>query len=262
MRIGICKTGRLAESLPPLIEELERRGHQIVFFHAPPVRDTVDLVFYRGHPSARLTELLEANAAFEELVLRGCRVLNPPQTVRLSRDKRLTASCFEQARIPHPPTWIVDDPPPDWQEKFVAKPVFGSLGKGIAIFDDWDVAVAFARSHNEPYLIQGYISGRVVRAVATPDEVVLAYEKRLGAGEMIANVARGATRHMLELSDELAQLAIASVRALGSDLMGMDLVVGDNESWVLEGNTGFRIYPEDTAATVRYAEIMEEIVAA
>jgi RimK family alpha-L-glutamate ligase len=122
----------------------------------------------------------------------------------------------------------------------IVKPLFGSMGFGMARVDDPDVAQRVFRAleiERAVYYLQETIphDGVDVRALVVGDRIVGAIE-RIG-DSWRANLARGAHARAITLSDERAALCVRAARVVGADYAGVDLLRGaDGREHVLEVN--------------------------
>ena len=127
----------------------------------------------------------------------------------------------------------------------VLKPVGGSWGRLLAKANSraslktiLEQKQQLGSHHHSVFYLQEYIDkpGRDIRVLVIGDEVIAASYR--SAGHWITNVARGATSTRCEVTPEIAQLAVAAVRAVGATLAGVDLVETLDGLKVIEVNGG------------------------
>jgi RimK family alpha-L-glutamate ligase len=108
----------------------------------------------------------------------------------------------------------------------IVKPLFGSMGLGMARVEDPDVAQRVFRAlelERAVYYLQEFRSqGHDVRAFVVGDRVVAAIQ-RVGAGWR-ANLAQGARAEPVALEPRLAELCVRACAVLGADYAGVDLL--------------------------------------
>ena len=181
----------------------------------------------------------------------------------LAMDKIASKRIFESHGIPTPRWRILpgagDGPADgsdaaaallDWSLPLVVKPADEGSSVGVSIVEDRDqlaAAVALARRHHGPVLIEDYIAGTEVFVGIVDGEVLGSVEVR-PAGKFYdydAKYVRNDTRYLIppELSDDViaraSQHALAAYRALGcAGHARPDLRIDRNgDAWVLEVNT-------------------------
>jgi len=215
------------------------RGWRIDDFDAVIVRKvpggTPEQVFYRMDVLHRLEDL-------------GVYVLNPADAIERTVDKYYTSAILEDAGIRTPRTVVTErfreamDAFEELGGDIVVKPLFGSLGAGMARVSDRDVAYRVFRAlemARSVYYLQEFIphGGADIRAFVVGGSVV-ASMLRVADGWK-TNISGGATAQPHELGEELADLSVRASRALGLEYTGVDLLRSerDGEVYVVELNS-------------------------
>jgi [lysine-biosynthesis-protein LysW]---L-2-aminoadipate ligase len=188
---------------------------------------------------------------------RGVRLVNRPHALRAAHDKLAAARRFAAAGIAHPRTLhrtTLDevralDPP------FVLKPRFGSWGRDVMLCRDareleHSLATIGRRSwfRRHGVLIQELVPplGHDTRVVVAAGRVVGAGRRDAALGELGTNVALGGRFISLSPSEEEAALAIDAARAIGAELVGVDLLPTlGNGFVVIEVNTAVDFCAEE-----------------
>jgi RimK family alpha-L-glutamate ligase len=247
-------------------ERLERalsaRGHDCAF--APVTRivgridggfaarsrdvalDECDVVVVRGIPRGSLEQIVFRVDALHALQAVGVRVVNTALAIEHTIDKFLASALLAAAGVPTPRT-VACERAEDALDAFdslggdvIVKPLFGSMGFGMARVEDRDVAQRVFRAleiERGVYYLQETVphDGVDVRALVVGDRVVAAIE-RVGEGWR-ANLARGAEARPVTLDDDRAEMCVRAARVLGADYAGVDLLRGaDGRDHVLEVN--------------------------
>jgi RimK family alpha-L-glutamate ligase len=236
---------------------LTARGHECVFapvtrivgridggFHARS-RDVAlsecDVVIVRAIPRGSLEQIVFRVDALHALAAAGVRAVNGALAIEHTIDKFLASALLAAAGIPTPRT-VACERAEDALAAFdelggdvIVKPLFGSMGFGMARLEDPDVARRVFRAleiERAVYYLQETVphDGVDVRALVVGDRVVAAIE-RVGDGWR-ANLALGAAARAVELSAERAATCVRAAAILGCDYAGVDLL-GDQ---VLEVN--------------------------
>jgi [lysine-biosynthesis-protein LysW]--L-2-aminoadipate ligase len=175
-------------------------------------------------------------------------LLNSPSALLAAHDKLATAVKLGSAGIPHPRTAHVEDEAPDLDLEFpvVVKPRFGSWGKDVLrCLNRHELRRSIRALGSRPWFRrQGALVQELVpspehdlRIVVARGEVTGAIERWALPGEWRTSVALGATRRPADPPAEARALALAAAAAIGSDLVGVDLLPLLDGSWmVLELN--------------------------
>src|SRR4051794_8356868 len=163
--------------------------------------DACDVVVVRGIPRGSLEQIVFRVDALHALAAVGVRAVNDALAIEHTIDKFLASALLAAAGVPTPRTVAcerADDALAafaDLGSDVIVKPLFGSMGFGMARVEDRDVAQRVFRAleiERAVYYLQETVPhDRVdVRALVVGDRVVAAIE-RVGTGWR-ANLARGA----------------------------------------------------------------------
>jgi RimK family alpha-L-glutamate ligase len=224
-----------------------------------------DAVIVRGIPRGSLEQVIFRVDALHALVARGVTCVNGPRAIERTIDKFLASALLARAGVPTPRT-IACERPEDALDAFeelggdvIVKPLFGSMGAGMARVDDADVAYrvfhALALERAVYYLQEALPhGGHDLRAFVVGGRVLAAIE-RVGAGWRL-NLARGARARAAELSAEQERVCLEAAEVVGADYAGVDLLrAADGREYVLELNTipGWRGLQDTTGADVAAA---------
>jgi RimK family alpha-L-glutamate ligase len=247
-------------------ERLERaltaRGHDCAF--APVTRmagriaggvavrsgdvalEACDVVIVRGIPRGSLEQIVFRVDALHALAAVGVRPVNRALAIEHTIDKFLASALLAAAGLPTPRTVACERAEDalaafgDLGSDVIVKPLFGSMGFGMARVEDPDVAQRVFRAleiERAVYYLQETLphEGVDIRAMVVGDRVVAAIE-RVGTGWR-ANLARGASARAIALDDERAELCVRAAAALGADYAGVDLLrAADGRDYVIEVN--------------------------
>jgi RimK family alpha-L-glutamate ligase len=208
--------------------------------------EACDVVVVRGIPRGSLEQVVFRVDALHVLTAAGVRAVNPAPAIERTVDKFLASALLVGAGVPTPRTIACERADDalvafaDLGADVIVKPLFGSMGFGMARVDDPDVAQRVFRAleiERAVYYLQETIphDGVDVRAFVVGDRVIGAIE-RVGEGWR-ANLARGARARAITLSDEQAELCVRAARVVGADYAGVDLLrAADGREFVLEVN--------------------------
>jgi RimK family alpha-L-glutamate ligase len=207
-----------------------------------------DVALARADVSSSLDGVERGLLEIAALRRRGVRVLNGPEELIAAHDKLQTAQRLQHAGVPHPRTiHLVDlDDVAALEVPFVLKPRFGSWGHDVMLcrrVADVKLAVTELRERcwwrDQGVLAQELVAprGHDVRLIVASGRVVGAVERRAAPGEWRTNISYGARLVSVAPSCEACELAVGASRAIGGDLIGIDLLpLADGGYVVLEAN--------------------------
>jgi RimK family alpha-L-glutamate ligase len=227
--------------------------------------DACDVVVVRGIPRGSLEQVVFRVDALHALAAAGVRAVNSAPAIERTVDKFLASALLAAAGVPTPRT-VACERADDALEAFadlgsdvIVKPLFGSMGLGMARVEDPDVAQRVFRAlelERAVYYLQEALphEGVDVRALVVGERVVAAIE-RVGTSWR-ANIARGARARSMPLEERRARMCVQAATALGADYAGVDLLrAADGRDYVLEVNgiPGWRGVEQATGVDVAAA---------
>ena len=206
-------------------------------------------VFVREVPGGSLEEVVFYLDILHALEASGVRVYNDAGAIERSVDKVRASFLFALHGVPTPRTFAVREVRKmrgflgDWFEThrhIVAKPIFGSQGKGLKLLSRDDPHPDYDLSRGVYYL-QEYIEPAASRSCDWRVLVVggraRAAMRREGEG-WISNLANGGQGHPASLEPEWTRLAERAVAAVGMPYAGVDLMRDRHgAAWVTEVNS-------------------------
>jgi RimK family alpha-L-glutamate ligase len=208
-----------------------------------------DIVAVRGmpgtHPTeARLEDVIFRMDVLARLAAHGTPVVNPPRVLEIAIDKYLSLALLAAAGLPVPRTLVVQDARAAtvaWEAlggDCVAKPLFGSRGRGIVRCRSADAVAAACASGPGVAYLQEFIphGGWDLRALVV-GEHLFAMRRDAAPGEWITNLASGGSASRVDLSSAEIDLARRAATAVGASLAGVDMAsAADGRLVVLEVN--------------------------
>ena len=206
-----------------------------------------DAVLVRTMPAGSLEQVVFRMDLLHAAEVAGVRVVNAPRAVECCVDKHLTDVRLRAAGLPLVETWV-GQRADDAQDAFarlgsdvVAKPLFGSEGRGMVRVTDpelaWRTFRAVEQTGGVLYL-QRFVRhpGWDVRAFVVGGKVITAMTRH-ARGDWRTNAAQGGRCERREPSDTEMSLSVRAAAAVGADIAGVDLLAGpDGELFVLEVN--------------------------
>lgn len=228
-----------------LSAEVTLRGDRF----APREFAEADVVVVRGMPGtstleSRLEEVIFRMDALARLAATGTPVINPPRALEVAIDKYLSLTLLAAAGVAVPRTIIAQDPTAAieaWESlgrDCLAKPLFGSRGRGIVRCQSAETAAATIETHGGVAYLQEFVphAGRDIRALVV-GERVFAMERHAPPGHWLTNLAQGGVATPVDLSPEVDAMARRAAFAVGAPLAGVDLVQAiDGRVLVIEVN--------------------------
>jgi [lysine-biosynthesis-protein LysW]--L-2-aminoadipate ligase len=126
----------------------------------------------------------------------------------------------------------------------VVKPVVGSWGRLSALLKDSDAARAVIedREHMFPlyqiYYLQEFVRRppRDIRSFVVGEKTVAAIYRYSGGSEWRTNTARGGRAEACKITPELDELSLRAAKAVGGEIVGVDLMEGQDGLLVHEVN--------------------------
>jgi len=208
-----------------------------------------DAAFVRGVPGGSLEEVVFYLDVLHALKIAGIPVYNDGRAVERSVDKGMTSFLLNHAGLPTPHTWVVRDRAEalDIAERelkagnlLISKPLFGSQGEGIRRIEKM-TDLFWLTSSRGVYYLQRFIhcegSGfSDTRVFVVNGKAVTAMRRR--GKSWLNNVARGASCESIDLTAELADLAVKATVALQMDYAGVDIIKDNNGHYhIIEVNS-------------------------
>ena len=143
----------------------------------------------------------------------------------------------------------------------ILKDPFGSYGSGVIIAESKRAArsvldAIWCNGHSHKIMmVQEYVAesgGRDTRVFVVGDKAIAAMERSAQAEEFRSNVELGGVTRGLPVSDEYAQIAVKSAKALGLEVAGVDIIETKHGPAVLEvnANPGFKALEEITGVDI------------
>jgi RimK family alpha-L-glutamate ligase len=221
------------------------RGSPALSVHEQAL-DECSGVIVRAIPGGSLEQVIFRVDVLHRLCRLGIAVLNSARCIERSVDKYHTSFLLADAGLPTPRTIACerfDDAMAALEElggDVVLKPLFGAEGRGMVRISDQDLAYRTFRAlelARSIYYLQAYVphGGRDIRVLVVGDRIIGAMIRR-GVGWK-TNVAQGALVEPVDLSADLAKLALESARVVEADYAGVDLLPHDDGGYfVLEVN--------------------------
>ena len=211
--------------------------------------DLPDAVFVRGVPGGSLEEVVLYLDFLHALKLMKVPVYNDGHAVERSVDKGMTSFLLQNAGLPTPLTWVLrdrDDALAIAENELrsghllISKPLFGSQGAGIRRIEKM-TDLMWLTSSRGVYYLQRFVhcagEGFSDIRVFVINGLAVAAMRRRGKS-WLNNVARGASCELIEIDNDMAELAIKATATLAMDYAGVDIIKDkDGRYTVIEVNS-------------------------
>lgn len=205
-----------------------------------------NLCFLRSFGPGSTEQVTRRISLVEHLEIKGVKVVNPTYAFRRARDKYSTQVFLEAANLPVANTYTTENMNRAYywsqcHEKVVYKPILSSMGKGMMLFDDADLAFNAYKMLNriyQPYILQEYIPnpGRDIRVFVVGDSVIGAAYKYRAKESWKTNVAQGGKMTIGKIPEEVLELAIKANIVMGLNYSGVDIIESSDGPIILEVN--------------------------
>lgn len=264
MKIAILATNPELYSHKRLRAAGEEAGHEVKIINPlycyMNVASSCPKVHYRGgeplpHFDAVIPRIGASNTFYGTAVLRhletmGIYTLNESIAIARSRDKFRALQLLARKGIPMPSSSFAQSPDDTTDlirtvggAPLVIKLLEGTQGKGVVLADSHQSAVSIINAFKEMganILVQEFIEesrGTDIRCLVIGDKVVAAIKRQAKEGEFRANVHQGGTALKVKLTPQERTIAVASAKAMGLKVAGVDLLRSNHGPLVLEINS-------------------------
>lgn len=187
-------------------------------------------------------------AVIRQLEKMGCLVLNQKSSIEISRDKLLTVQHLAAHGLPIPKTILAKFPmnldtiKREFTYPLIIKKASGSQGKGIIKVDSHEqlMDIIDMIDIGKPLMFQEMIQaskGRDLRVFVIGGRVVGAMMRIATGATFKANVHQGATVKMVQCSAQVEWLVLETVKIIGLDIAGVDLLIDKDTYKICEVNS-------------------------
>ncbi|WP_258359387.1 ATP-grasp domain-containing protein [Moorella sulfitireducens] len=262
LRIGILGTSRsthvqlLAAALQSLKAEVVLISPTRLTVHIPgplaveampgsePGLETLNALLVRSLPGGSLEQVIYRVDVLRRLENLGLTVINRPAVLEKTVDKFYTSALLADAGLPVPRTLVTEQFTRALETvkelgAVVVKPLFGSRGQGMVLVDNLDVAYRVFRAlelGRYIYYLQQFLphANEDFRLLVVGKEVVCAMRRRGNSWK--TNIACGAVPEHVNPDPALSRLALKTAEVLGADYLGVDILICNNQPYILEAN--------------------------
>lgn len=206
--------------------------------------EDLDALVVRSLPGGSLEQVIYRVNVLHRLEKLGLKVINNASLIEKTVDKFYTSALLADAGLPVPKTIVTErfDQALEAVRQLgavVVKPIFGSLGKGIVLVEDLDIAHRVFRAlemGRYVYYLQEFLpnGNEDLRLFVVGGQLAGAMRRR---GEhWKTNIACGSTAEYYVPDKKIAQLAIRTAKILKADYVGVDILISNGKPYVIEAN--------------------------
>ena len=282
MKIALFTRNAKLYSHKRLQEAARNRGHDI--HPIDHMKCLVDVsseggrLLYKGKPLLDFDALIPRIGAsvtyygttvVRQMETMGVFALNPAISIAQSRDKLRSLQLLGERGIGLPRTIFThrNDYPGEEIAILGGAPVVlklteGTHGVGIMLLKSDSAAEAVIETFGgveSDIILQEFIEkagGEDVRCLVVGDEVVAAMVRKGKEGDFRSNLHQGGSARLAEPSDDERQTAIASARAMGLEMCGVDLLRSKRGPVVMEVNSSPGLKGIEIATGIDVADLV------
>jgi len=246
-----------------IIEEARRLGHKATYIRPQEItlkinrsclavrggrKLELDIVFVRGMGGPVSVEqyLFRLNI-LRFLEAAGSLTINSSKAIELARDKLLTMLTLLKEGLPVPLTLATENLSQalrfvEEEKAVVIKPIAGSMGRGVMLAEDPDIAYTIFRqllSWAQPLVLQKYyekLGCRDLRVLVINGRAYASYYRVARPGSFKTNVSQGAKVEKAVNVSDAEELAVKATEKLGLFYAGVDVMETNDGYYILEVN--------------------------
>lgn len=221
-----------------------------------------NICFLRSFGPGSTEQVTRRISLVEHLEMSGINVVNPTYAFRRARDKYSTQVFLKAENLPVANTFTTENMNKAYywsqcHDKVVYKPILSSMGKGMMLFDNADLAFNAYKMLSriyQPYILQEYIPnpGRDIRVFVVGDSVVGAAYKYGAKESWKTNVAQGGKMTVEKVPEDVLEMAVKANRVMGLHYSGVDIIESTDGPIILEvnGAPGWQALKEVTGKNI------------
>lgn len=271
MKIAILSNGNANYSTKRLVEEAEKRGHDVTVIKYKYCYISLDEkhpdVFYEGKKLGTFDAILPrisnsmtryGCAIVRQFEMQGTWTTSSSIAITRARDKLRAAQILTKAGIESPRTFVsrnttdIDALLDHIGTPMIIKLATGTHGNGVVLADTKKAAKSALQAfylYNEDgtnILLQEYIkesAGTDIRAFVVGSKVIASMQRKSLDDDFRSNLHKGGEGKAVKLTDEEKKVAVRAAKAMGLHIAGVDLMRSVRGPLILEVNAspGFGI---------------------
>ncbi len=271
MKIAILSNGNANYSTKRLVEEAEKRGHEVKVIKYKNCYISLDdkrpIVFYKGEELKGYDALIPrisnsmtryGCAILRQLEMQGIWTASSSIAITRARDKLRSQQILARADVDTPKTLVsrnttdIDELLDQIGLPVIIKLATGTHGNGVVLAETKKAAKSALQAfylYNEDgtnILLQEYVkesAGTDIRAFVVGSQVVASMKRQSLDDDFRSNLHKGGEGTSIKLTPEEKRIAVRAAKAMGLHVAGVDLMRSSRGALVLEVNAspGFGI---------------------
>ncbi|MDP5290844.1 30S ribosomal protein S6--L-glutamate ligase [Oceanimonas sp. CHS3-5] len=263
MKIAILSRNPSLYSTRRLKEAAEARGHELHIFDVlrcyMNINDNKPSIHYKGQelehfdaviPRIGASVTFYGTAVLRQFEMMGCYTLNHSAAISRSRDKLRSLQVLSGHGVGMPITGFANKPDdvPDLIHMvggapLVIKLLEGTQGIGVVLAETRKAAESVLEAFmglKANIMVQEFIEeagGADIRCFVLGDKVIAAMKRQAQEGEFRSNLHRGGAAGLVRITPEERKTAVASAKAMGLQVAGVDLLRSKRGPLVMEVNS-------------------------
>lgn len=272
MKIAILSNGNANYSTKRLVEEAEKRGHEVKVIKYKncyiSIENRQNKVYYKGKPLENYDAIIPrisnsmtkyGTAIVRQLEMQGEYVLSKSIAITRARDKLRSMQVLAKYGVDVPKT-VVSRNTADIDELLdqlgempvIIKLAYGTHGNGVILAESKKAAKstlqAFYLSNDDgvSILLQEFVkesAGTDIRAFVVGSKVVASMQRKSLDDDFRSNLHKGGAGTPIKLTPQEEKMAVAAAKAMGLNVAGVDIMRSARGPLCLEVNAspGFGI---------------------
>ena len=282
MRIAVLSRNKKLYSTKRLVEVGKERGHQVDVIDTlqcyMDITKSRPIVRYKGEelpkydaviPRIGASVTFYGTAVVRQFEMMGTFSVNESVAISRSRDKLRSLQLLSREGIGLPRTGFANKANNTKDliktvggAPLVVKLLEGTQGIGVVLAETNKTAEAIIEAFmglNANILVQEFVkeaSGVDIRCFVIGNKVVAAMKRQGAEGEFRSNLHRGGSATLVKLTPQERATAVASAKAMGLGLCGVDILQSKNGPVVMEVNSSPGLEGIEKATDKNVAEMI------
>lgn len=284
MKIAILSRNPSLYSTRRLREAAEARGHEVTVIDVlrcyMNINDNKPSIHYKGQdldqfdaiiPRIGASVTFYGTAVLRQFEMMGCYSINHSAAISRSRDKLRSLQVLSGHGVGMPITGFACKPDdvPDLIKMvggapLVIKLLEGTQGIGVVLAETRKAAESVLEAFmglKANIMVQEFIEeagGADIRCFVLGDKVIAAMKRQAQEGEFRSNLHRGGEARLVRITPEERKTAVASAKAMGLQVAGVDLLRSSRGPLVMEVNSSPGLEGIEKATGKDVAELIVE----
>jgi ribosomal protein S6--L-glutamate ligase len=289
MNILILATGKNSKAVKRIEYEAKKRNHNVLIVDPMDMSIRIsssssgyDSIYIHDRKSVRKLNIKDIDVviprignqvSFAAFILEHLHSnlkifsTNPAEGIRNASNQLKTLQLLSSNGLPTPRTTYTQNPA-HFDQVFdqigpsqkIVKQTFGSGGSGVSLLKDRKTAIPILQSLNKArasFILQEYLpaNGKDYRVIVFGNQVVACMERSAARGDFRANLKQHGSGKAFHLSEEDKALAVRACKAAGLYTAGVDLIMANGRTVVIECNANWG-WESEKITGINYSELL------